>query len=90
MIVGMLVWELVSPTIERRGFLLKIPPPGERAFSSVCWVAAYIHLAWLGLTDFNLWLALPISAVMDRCRNALGVSKKPACTPPIIVFPDTR
>jgi predicted small integral membrane protein len=24
---------------------------------------AYIHLAWLGLTDFNLWFAMPISAV---------------------------
>jgi predicted small integral membrane protein len=25
--------------------------------------AAYIHLAWLGLTDFNLWFAIPISFV---------------------------
>jgi hypothetical protein len=24
---------------------------------------AYIHLAWLGLTDLNLWFAMPISAV---------------------------
>jgi predicted small integral membrane protein len=24
---------------------------------------AYIHLAWLGLTDLSLWFALPISAV---------------------------
>ena len=24
---------------------------------------AYIHLAWIGLTDWNLWYALPISVV---------------------------
>jgi len=24
---------------------------------------AYIHLAWLGLTDFSLWFAMPISLV---------------------------
>jgi predicted small integral membrane protein len=37
MITGMLVWELVSPTIERRGFL-RIPTTRERGFSSACWV----------------------------------------------------
>jgi predicted small integral membrane protein len=59
---GMLVWELVSPTIERRGFL-KIPTTRGTRFFVGLLGTAYIHLAWLGLTDLNLWFAMPISAV---------------------------
>ncbi len=62
MLCGMLTWELVSPTIERRGFLLIPTTRGTRFFLGLLG-SAYIHLAWLGLTDFNLWFALPISAV---------------------------
>jgi predicted small integral membrane protein len=36
MIAGMLAWELMCPTIERRGFL-RIPTTGGRAFLSDCW-----------------------------------------------------
>jgi len=62
MLCGMLTWELVSPTIERRGFLQIPTTRGTRFFLGLLG-SAYIHLAWLGLTDFNLWFALPISAV---------------------------
>ena len=62
MLCGMLTWELVSPTIERRGFLLIPTTRGTRFFLGLLG-SAYIHLAWLGLTDFNLWFALPLSAV---------------------------
>ena len=62
MIGGMLVWELVSPTVERRGFL-KIPiTRGTRFFLGLLG-SAYIHLAWIAFTDLTLWIALPISAV---------------------------
>jgi predicted small integral membrane protein len=61
MIGGMLIWELVSPTIERRGFL-KIPTTRGTRFFLGLLGSAYIHLAWLGLTDFSLWLALPLAA----------------------------
>ena len=61
MLAGMLVWELASPTIERRGFLLVPTTRGTRFFLGLLG-SAYIHLAWLGLTDLTLWIALPISA----------------------------
>lgn len=60
MITGMLVWELVSPTIERRGFLRIPTTRGTRFFLGLLG-SAYIHLAWLGLTDLTLWMALPIA-----------------------------
>ncbi|MBW2561842.1 MAG: DUF2160 domain-containing protein, partial [Deltaproteobacteria bacterium] len=62
MLCGMLVWELVSPTIERRGFLIIPTTRGTRFFLGLLG-SAFIHLAWIGLTDLTLWIALPISAV---------------------------
>jgi predicted small integral membrane protein len=62
MIIGMLVWELVSPTVERRGFL-KIPTTRGTRFFIGLLGSAYIHLVWLGFIDLNLWFALPVSAV---------------------------
>jgi len=62
MICGMLVWELVSPTVERKGFLGFPTTRGTRFFIGLLGTG-YIHLAWLGLTDLSLWMALPISAV---------------------------
>ena len=61
MLCGMLVWELVSPTIERRGFLMIPTTRGTRFFLGLLG-SAYIHLAWLGLTDLSLWYATIISA----------------------------
>ena len=60
MLGGMLVWELLSPTIERRGFLLVPTTRGTRFFLGLLG-SAYIHLAWLGLTDLSLWFALPLA-----------------------------
>jgi predicted small integral membrane protein len=62
MIGGMLVWELVSPTVERRGFLMIPTTRGTRFFLGLLG-SAYIHLAWLGLTDLTLWYATIISLV---------------------------
>ena len=62
MLCGMLIWELVSPTVERRGFLLVPTTRGTRFFLGLLG-SAYIHLAWLGLTDLSLWFAMPISWV---------------------------
>ena len=61
MLSGMLVWELLSPTVERRGFLLVPTTRGTRFFLGLLG-SAYIHLAWLGLTDLSLWFALPLAA----------------------------
>jgi len=62
MILGMFIWELVSPTIERSGFL-KVPTTRGTRFFVGLLGSAYIHLAWLGLTDMSLWLAMPIAIV---------------------------
>ena len=60
MLAGMLVWELVSPTIERRGFLMIPTTRGTRFFLGLLG-SAYIHLGWIALTDGTLWYATFIS-----------------------------
>jgi predicted small integral membrane protein len=59
---GMLVWELISPTVARRGFLPMPTTRGDRFFLGLL-AAAFIHMAWLGLTLLSPWWALAISAV---------------------------
>ena len=60
MIMGMLVWELISPTVERKGFLVIPTTRGTRFFLGLLG-SAYIHLAWLAFTDLKLWIASIIS-----------------------------
>jgi len=62
MLVGMGIWEVVSPTIERRGLLPMATTRGDRLFIGLLGTA-YIHLAWLGLTELPLWVASIISLV---------------------------
>jgi len=62
MLCGMLVWELVSPTVERRGFLMIPTTRGTRFFLGLLG-SAYIHLAWLGFTNLALWIATIISVI---------------------------
>jgi predicted small integral membrane protein len=60
LLMGMLVWQLISPTIVRKGFLRIPTTRGTRFFLGLLG-SAYIHLAWLGLTNFSLWFALPLA-----------------------------
>ena len=60
MLTGMTVWQVLSPTIERRGFLPMATTRGDRLFIGLL-TSAYINLAWLGLTGLSLWWALGIS-----------------------------
>ena len=62
MIVGLLIWELRSPTVARRGFLPMPTTRGDRFFIGLL-TAAFIHMAWLGLTMVSPWGALGISVV---------------------------
>ncbi len=62
LLMFMTVLELVSPSIERRGFLPIETSRGDRLFISLL-SAAYIHLAWLGLTDLPLWYGSIIALV---------------------------
>jgi len=58
----MTVWQMLSPTIQRRGFLPLVTTRGDRLFIGLLG-SAYIHLAWLGLTDQTLWIAFVIAMV---------------------------
>ena len=60
MLTAMTVWEVVSPCIRRRGLLPIATTRGDRLFIGLL-SSAYIHLAWLGLTDFTLWAAFVFS-----------------------------
>ncbi len=61
-LAAMTVWQMTSPTVERRGLLPIATTRGDRLFIGLLG-SAYIHLGWIGLTDLNLWWALAISAV---------------------------
>ncbi|QSN64270.1 MULTISPECIES: DUF2160 domain-containing protein [unclassified Caballeronia] len=50
MLGGMTVWELRSPTHERKGFLPIPTTRGDRLFIGLL-TAAYINLAWLAISD---------------------------------------
>ncbi len=61
-LIGMTVWQLVQPTVERRGVLPIRTTRGDRLFIALL-TAAYIHLGFIGLTDLSLWIALGVSIV---------------------------
>lgn len=62
MLAGMTVWEIVSPTIERKGFLPISTTRGDRLFVGLL-SAAFIHLGVVGYTSLSIWLALAASLV---------------------------
>ncbi len=63
MLLGMTVWQVRSPTVERRGLLPIATTRGDRLFISLL-ASAYVHLGWLALTDLSLWFATAISIVI--------------------------
>jgi predicted small integral membrane protein len=62
MLVGMTVWQVLSPTVGRRGFLPIDTTRGDRLFIGLLG-SAYIQLLWLGFTDLSLWISLVIALV---------------------------
>jgi predicted small integral membrane protein len=61
-LTAMGIWQVMSPSIERRGFLPIATTRGDRLFIGLLG-SAYIQLAWLGLTDHSLYFALAIAVV---------------------------
>jgi predicted small integral membrane protein len=61
-LIGMTVWERISPSGERSGVLRITTTRGDRLFISLLG-AAFIHLGWLALVGPDLWWALAVSAV---------------------------
>jgi predicted small integral membrane protein len=58
MLAGMTVWELKSPTIERKGFLPITTTRGDRLFIGLL-SAAYVNLAFIGLSKRMIdWFGL--------------------------------
>jgi predicted small integral membrane protein len=63
LLIGMTVWEIVSPTVERRGFLPMATTRGDRLFIGLL-AAAYVNLAWAGLTEIDQWWGTVIGFVV--------------------------
>ena len=61
-LAGMTVWQVLSPTTERRGLLPMPTTRGDRLFIGLLG-SAFIHLAWIGVTGLSLWWALAISVL---------------------------
>ncbi len=59
-LLGMTIWQLISPSAERRGILPIPTTRGDRLFIGLLG-CAYIHLGWIGLTSLPLWGALAVS-----------------------------
>ena len=70
-IAGMLVWELISPTAVRRGFLPMPTTRGDRFFVSLL-TAAFVHMAWIGLSTTSPWGATAISVVLAAVIGRWG------------------
>jgi predicted small integral membrane protein len=62
MLVGMTIWEIRSPTVERKGFLPLRTTRGDRLFIGLL-SAAYINLAWVAVTDLDQWYAAVLGFV---------------------------
>ena len=62
LLTAMTIWEVRAPSVERKGFLPMTTTRGDRLFIGLLG-SAYIHLAWVGLTEQSLWIALGIAVV---------------------------
>lgn len=56
MLLGMTIWEIASPGVERKGFLPLRTTRGDRLFIGLL-SAAYVNLAWIAVTDMTQWYA---------------------------------
>jgi len=61
-LISMTIWEIKSPTTERKGFLPILTTRGDRLFIGLLG-SAFINLFWLGLTGLYQGYALDISLV---------------------------
>jgi predicted small integral membrane protein len=71
LLLTMTVWELYRPTVARKGFLPLVTTRGDRLFIGLL-TAAYINLAWAGLTDMTQWIGAGIGCTAIVLVMALG------------------
>lgn len=62
MLAAMTIWQLLSPSAERRGLLPMATTRGDRLFIGLLG-GAFIHLAWMAATGLPLWWATAIAAI---------------------------
>jgi predicted small integral membrane protein len=81
MLIGMTVWELKSPTVERKGFLPIVTTRGDRLFIGLL-SAAYVNLAFVAVSEKMItWFSLEaepsiwISFVVSMLLLALIIRK---------------
>jgi predicted small integral membrane protein len=63
MLAGMTVWQVVSPTVPRRGFLPMTTTRGDRLFIGLLG-SAYINLAGIYFTEWASWTAVAATLVV--------------------------
>jgi predicted small integral membrane protein len=61
-LAAMTVWQVLSPSVARRGFLPMATTRGDRLFIALLG-SAFIHLAWIASTGLPIWWALGISVL---------------------------
>lgn len=61
-LICMTIWQVLSPTTDRRGFLPISTTRGDRLFIGLL-SSGYINLAWLGLTDMTIWISFVLGLV---------------------------
>ena len=62
-LIAMGIWDTLSPSVPRRGFLRMVTTRGDRLFIGLL-ATAFIHMAWLALASSTPWPALAISAAV--------------------------
>lgn len=62
LLAGMTVWEMRAPTVPRKGLLPLVTTRGDRLFIGLL-AAAYVNLAWAGLTDLTQWYGAVAGAI---------------------------
>ncbi len=61
-LTAMTVWQVLSPSVARRGVLPMATTRGDRLFIGLLG-SAFIHLAWIATTGLPIWWALGISVL---------------------------
>lgn len=62
-LVVMTLWELRSPTVPRKGLLPLVTTRGDRFFIALL-ASAFVHVAWLGISDGSVLVASGISILL--------------------------
>lgn len=64
LLIGMTVWEVLQPTVERRGWIIPMKTTrGDRLFIALL-ASAYISAFWLALVSASMWWMIPITILV--------------------------